>query len=80
MLMTRTADGDDTLEGIMDNQGYAYIEQFTPCQHWLSQWVSQFRKTPEDAWGLFESAHRTAFIILRATRPETNDEGVVTNK
>ncbi|WP_299258651.1 hypothetical protein [uncultured Kushneria sp.] len=47
-----------------------YPEHHTPCQAWASRWVESFLECPDEAWNTFESAHRTAFIILRVTRPE----------
>ncbi|MCM5703514.1 hypothetical protein [Larsenimonas salina] len=54
-----------------------YTEQFTPCQSWLSNWLDQFEHTPQHAWHQFESAHRTAFIILRATHPDMPDDYLI---
>ncbi|REC95991.1 hypothetical protein [Kushneria indalinina] len=51
-----------------------YPEHHTPCQPWASRWVESSLACPDEAWNTFDSAHRTAFIILRVTRPEMGEE------
>lgn len=51
-----------------------YPEHLTPCQSWAARWLESYLACPGDAWDTFESAHRTAFIILRVTRPHLDEE------
>ncbi|RKQ97262.1 hypothetical protein C7446_2687 [Kushneria sinocarnis] len=54
-----------------------YPDHLTPCHDWVSDWLDQFRDEPEHAWNTFESAHRTAYIILKATRPGDPDDFLI---
>lgn len=51
-----------------------YPEHHTPCQEWASRWLESFLECPDEAWNTFESAHRTAFMILRVTRPHLGED------
>ncbi|WP_106477171.1 hypothetical protein [Phytohalomonas tamaricis] len=54
-----------------------YYDHLTPCQGWVKTWSTQFLAQPQQAWNLFESAHRTAFIIMHATRPQASEELII---
>lgn len=54
-----------------------YPEHLTPCQAWAARWLESYLECPGEAWDTFESAHRTAFIILRVTRPHIHEDVLI---
>lgn len=54
-----------------------YQDHLTPCQGWVKVWLEQYQTQPQQAWDSFESAHRTAFIIMRATRPHAAEDVII---